>query len=140
MNVKERNIAFIYILGIFTFGIYFLYWVINSKQEINENFDAKIPTCWLIIIPIVNIYWLYRYAEAFSLHVKKDDSPIFWALLFILISIITPALVQIELNEFAHHPDKILANSIEKTDRRCTNCNRLIPEDALFCPYCGKNF
>jgi hypothetical protein len=24
--------------------------------------------------------------------------------------------------------------------RRCTNCGRVIPPDALLCPFCGKKF
>jgi uncharacterized protein DUF4234/zinc ribbon protein len=139
-TIKERNVILVYILGFITFGIYFLYWAIKTKQEINENFDAKIPTCWLIIIPIANIYWMYKYAEAFSLHVKKDNSVILWFLLFFLISIIAPAIVQIELNAYVRNPDKAASISKGKSDRRCANCGRLIPEDARVCPYCGKNF
>ena len=27
-----------------------------------------------------------------------------------------------------------------KTERRCPNCDRVIPEDAVSCPYCSKKF
>ena len=139
-TIKERNVVVVYLLGIFTFGIYFLYWFIQTKREINDNFGAEIPTCWLLIIPIANIYWMYKYAEAYSLYVLKDDNKILWALLFILISIITPALVQIELNK---HVGKSIAKgpvTSKKSDRRCPNCGRVIPEDSEICPYCGKKF
>jgi len=31
-------------------------------------------------------------------------------------------------------------DKIEKSQRRCPNCGRIIPEDALSCPYCAKKF
>ena len=101
MQIKERNIIVVYLLGIITFGIYFIYWFAKTKDEMNNNFGSSIPTAILIIIPIANLYWLYKYAEAFAEKVKKDNNTILWALLFILISIITPAIVQSELNKHA---------------------------------------
>jgi hypothetical protein len=139
-TLKERNVVLVYLLGIFTLGIYFIYWYVQTKREINENFDASIPTCWLLIIPIANIYWMFKYAEAYSLYVIKDDDKILWALLFILVGIIVPALVQIELNK---HVGKTISKgpvNAFKSNRRCTNCERIIPEDAHVCPYCGKQF
>ena len=99
--VEKRNIVLVYVLGFVTFGIYFLWWFYQTKEEINNEFGAKIPTAILLIIPIANLYWMYKYAEAFSLKVKKDNNAILWALLFILVGIIAPALVQSELNKIA---------------------------------------
>ena len=113
---------------------------VKTKREINENFGASIPTCWLLIIPIANIYWMYRYAEAYSYYVKRYSNTILWALLFILISIITPALVQIELNKYVGKTIPGRPANAEKSNRRCPNCGRIIPEDAIVCPYCGKDF
>ena len=134
--IEERNIVLVYVLGIITLGIYFLYWYIKTKRAINDNFGAQIPTCWLLIIPIANLYWMYKFAEAYSVYVVKDDNKILWALLFILVGIIAPALVQIELNKYARNEVSIG----KKSDRRCPNCGRSIPEDANVCPYCGKQF
>lgn len=139
-TIQERDVVLVYLLGIFTLGIYFIYWYIHTKRKINENFGSDIPTCWLIIIPIANIYWFYKFAEVYALYVKRDNNVVLWALLFIFISIITPALVQIELNKYVgktipRHP----VNS-ERAVRRCPNCGRIIPEDAKVCPYCGKRF
>lgn len=98
--VKNRNILLVYVFGLITFGIYFLYWVVSTKNEINEM-GATIPTAWLIIIPIANIYWMYKYAEGYATVLKKDNNTILWFLLFWLVQIIMPALVQIELNKVA---------------------------------------
>lgn len=99
--VEKKNIVVIYILGLITFGIYFLWWFYQSKEEINSQFGGNIPTAVLLIIPIANLYWMYRYAEAFSEKVKKDNNTILWALLFIIVGIIAPAIVQSELNKKA---------------------------------------
>ena len=98
--VKERSIVKVYILGIITCGIYFLYWFWKSKNDINE-LGGNIPPAWMLLIPIADIYWLYRYAENFSEVIKKDDNAILWFLLFYIVRLITPAIVQSELNKIA---------------------------------------
>jgi len=139
MQIKERNIVVVYLLSIITFGIYLLYWFAKTKDEMNENFGASVPTAILLIIPIANIYWTYKYAEAFSEKVKKDNNAILWALLFILVGIITPAIVQSELNKYAGSSPQATTQS-SASDRRCPNCGRVIPNDAKVCPYCKKDF
>jgi hypothetical protein len=99
-GVKRRGLLFVYVVGIITLGIYFIYWHISTKNEMNRM-GAEIPTAWLIIIPIANIYWLYKYAEGFSKKVRRDDNGVLWFLLFWFVSIVTPAIVQPELNKFA---------------------------------------
>jgi len=98
--IIKRDVLVVYLLGIVTFGIYFIVWMVKTKTEMN-SLGAQIPTAWLIIVPIANIYWLYKYSEAFSLYVKKDNNAVMWFLLFWFISIITPAIVQSELNKLA---------------------------------------
>lgn len=99
-KIKYRNIFLVYLFGIITLGIYFIYWLVSTKNEIN-SLGAKIPTAWLLIIPIANIYWMYRYCEGFSLKVKKDNNAILWFILYILISIVIPGIVQSELNKLS---------------------------------------
>ena len=98
--VKYRNIFLVYIFGIITFGIYFIYWAVSTKNEIN-SLGGEVPTAWLIIIPIANLYWIYKYCEGFAEKVKKDNNTILWFILYILAGIIMPAIVQSELNKLA---------------------------------------
>lgn len=99
-NIKYRDPILVIIFSIITFGIYSLVWTVKTKNEIN-SLGGHIPTAWLIIIPFVNIYFLYKYCEYFSQLVKKDNSPILWFLLFMVISPVGMILVQIELNKLA---------------------------------------
>ncbi|MEM5792036.1 MAG: DUF4234 domain-containing protein [Candidatus Aenigmatarchaeota archaeon] len=98
--MKKRNIFLLYLFGILTLGIYFIYWFVATKNEIN-SLGAKIPTAWLIIVPIVNLYWMYKYCEGFSTYVKKDNNTVLWFVIFALAGIIMPGIVQSELNKKA---------------------------------------
>ncbi len=89
------------LLLIFTFGIYSLYWFWRTQKELEEKYKVKLPHSILIIIPIANLYWLYKYCEIFSNKVKKDKSPLLWFLLFIFVPIIPPLIVQSEYNKIA---------------------------------------
>lgn len=63
---------------------------------------ADIPTFWLFIIPIVNIYWLYKYALGTAKVAKKENNT--GLIYFILWIVFAPAamiLTQIELNKLA---------------------------------------
>jgi len=98
--VKNRNIVLVYIYSIITFGIYAIYWMVSTKEEINSR-GAEIPTAWLLIVPIANLYWIYKYSEGFAENIKKDNNTLLWFILYILVGIIMPAIVQSELNKLA---------------------------------------
>ena len=97
--VKNRNPILVIIFTIFTFGIYSLYWAYSTKKEMVEQ-GADIPTFWLIIIPLVNIYWTYKYSMGAAKVAKKEDTMGY--IYFILWIVFAPAamiLIQIELNK-----------------------------------------
>lgn len=98
--IQKRDIVVVYLLTIITFGIYGIYWEVKTKEEIN-SLGGDIPTAWLLIVPIANIYWLYKYAEAYSKLVKKDNNGVLWFIVFWLVTIIMPAIVQSDLNKIA---------------------------------------
>lgn len=100
MAVKKRNIVAIYLLTIVTLGIYAIYWLVQTKKEMKEM-GAEIPTAWLIIIPIANLYWLYKYSDAFAQKVKKDNNTILWFILWVFVGFVMPAITQMELNKLA---------------------------------------
>jgi len=96
--VKCRSILMVYLLSILTFGIYYLYWAVQTKEEMN-SLGANIPTGWLLIIPIANLYWWYKYCDAFAKFVSKDNNGVMYFIIFIILPIIIPAIVQSGLNE-----------------------------------------
>ncbi len=98
--VKKRSIILVYVFSIITLGIYTIYWLVSTKSEMNE-LGAKIPTGWLLIIPIVNLYWFYKYYDGFSSKVRKDNLAVIWFLIHLFVGIVMPAIVQSELNKIA---------------------------------------
>lgn len=98
--VKKRNVLLVYLFSFLTGGIYSIYWMVSTKNEMN-SLGAKIPTAWLMIIPFANIYWIYKYCEGFAENVKKDNNTILWVILYFLVGFIMQAIVQSELNELA---------------------------------------
>ena len=96
---KNRNIFLVYVLMIVTLGIYGIVWTVKTKNEMNRM-GAKIPTAWLLIIPIVGIYWMYKYCEGFA-HVKKDNNTLLYFALYFFVGFVMPAIVQSELNKHA---------------------------------------
>jgi hypothetical protein len=63
-----------------------------------NRLGAKIPTAWLIIIPIVSIWWLWKYSEGVELVTKKEMSTVIAFILLFLLGIIGMAIIQNEFN------------------------------------------
>ncbi|NIA03941.1 MAG: DUF4234 domain-containing protein, partial [Nitrospiraceae bacterium] len=80
VEIKKGNPILVLILSLVTFGIYEIYWFVKTEEEIN-SLGAQIPTAWLLIIPIVNLYWYYKYADGFAKYMKKDDTAVLYFLL-----------------------------------------------------------
>jgi len=100
MKIKRRNPALVIIFSIITFGIYLIYWFVKTKGEI-ISLGAHIPSAWFIIVPVGNLYLLYKYCEGFSDYVKKDRMGVVWFLVALTIFPVLPVIVQVELNKFA---------------------------------------
>lgn len=60
--MKNRSSIVYFVLSIFTFGIFYVYWLISTANEMKAK-NADIPTNWFAIIPFVSIYWLFKYAK-----------------------------------------------------------------------------
>ncbi len=99
-KVEKRNPLVVVVLSLVTLGLYGLYWIYKTKEEIN-SLGGTIPSFILAIIPLVNIYFMWRYCEEFTKHVKKDESPILYFLLWIVIFPVAQYLIQSELNKLA---------------------------------------
>jgi hypothetical protein len=98
--IKRRGIVAIYLLSIITLGIYAIYWAVKTKEEL-KGLGAEIPSAWLIIVPIANLYWLYRYTLGWAERVKKDGNGLLYFIIFLLVFPVFPAIVQSELNKLA---------------------------------------
>lgn len=96
--MKNRSIAAVVLLPFVTLGIYTIYWFVTTKGELNTK-GANIPTAWLIIIPFVNIWWMWKYFEAAEqVTNKKVNGILMFVLAVFITSIISSALCQNEYN------------------------------------------
>lgn len=59
--MKKRNPLAVFFLGIITFGIYDLYWLVKTKKVLNEKTRFHTPTVWLLILPALVIIGGYAW-------------------------------------------------------------------------------
>lgn len=95
--MKRRSPILVLVLPIITFGIYALVWYVITKGEMNRR-GARIPTALLIIIPLVNIYWMWKFCEGVGHVTKERMSGAVAFLLMFFLSVIGMAIVQSSLN------------------------------------------
>src|ERR1041385_7505631 len=99
--MTKRSIVAVVVLSLITFGIYNLYWQVKTKIEMTER-GADIPTAWLIIIPIANIYWLWKWSAGVE-YVSRGK--MWGGVAFLLMSLlnwgIAPGILQATFNEIA---------------------------------------
>ncbi len=98
--MKKRSPVAVLLLPFVTFGIYSIVWQVKTKGELNSQ-GAQIPTAWLIIVPLVNIWWLWKYSEGVELVTKKEMSAIVSFVLLYLLGFIGSAILQNEFNKLS---------------------------------------
>lgn len=108
--MKNRNLFAVFALPLITFGIYGLVWLVKTKEEMN-SLGAKIPTAWLLIVPIANIYWLWKYSEGVDqVSGGKMSTPLAF-ILELFLGIIGNVILQSEFNKLASAP--VMATGVE---------------------------
>ena len=98
--MQKRNAFLVFFLPLITFGIYGIYWYVVTKREMNAK-GASIPTAWLIIIPLVNIYWLFRYCQGVEQVTRSEMSTAVAFILLFLLGSIGMAIIQAKFNSVA---------------------------------------
>jgi hypothetical protein len=101
--MKKRSPVAVLLLPFITFGFYSLYWLVATKGELNTQ-GAKIPTAWLLIVPIVNIWWLWKYSEGVENVTKEKPSGVVAFILLFLLGFIGQAIVQSDYNKLDAAP------------------------------------
>ncbi|MHA1922191.1 MAG: DUF4234 domain-containing protein [Candidatus Heimdallarchaeota archaeon] len=98
--VKERNPIMVIILTMCTCGIYMLYWIWDTSKELIE-LKAELPALWYIIVPGLNLYFMYKYLEEWHRIVKYEQDFIMVLVIMFVFSPIVIYWVQTELNKLA---------------------------------------
>jgi hypothetical protein len=58
--MKQRSIGMMIVLTFVTLFIYPIVWMVKTKGEMKSQ-GADIPSAWLIIVPIANIYFIWKW-------------------------------------------------------------------------------
>ena len=95
--MKRRSPAAPLLLPAVTFGIYTLVWFVKTKNEMNKTIASRIPSAWLVIVPVGNIFWMVAYARgAREFNGTGTTAGNFWILA--LLSGIGAAILQSRFN------------------------------------------
>ena len=101
--MTQRSPVVVFILGCITLGIYPLIWLINTKEEMNAQ-GAEIPTGWFLIIPILNLLWLWKWSQGVEKVTRQGTSA---GLVFVMFFIFGPlgmAVAQSSFNKLQLSP------------------------------------
>ena len=93
-----RSPIAVLLLPFVTFGIYTLIWYVTTKDRMNAK-GADVPTAWLLIIPLVNWYWMWKFCEGVDTVTKKSMGAGVAFLLLFFLGIIGAAIIQDSLNK-----------------------------------------
>ena len=111
-EIKFKNPLLIYLFSMISFGVYGIVWHVKSKRDL-VALGAEIPTSWLLIVPLANLFYMYKYFEGYT-KVKGDGNALVLFLLntFTPFGLIVPYLVQDLINGHANHSEQ--SNKIEQ--------------------------
>ncbi|MCU0607983.1 MAG: DUF4234 domain-containing protein [Candidatus Edwardsbacteria bacterium] len=96
--MTKRNPIAVALLPFITFGIYSLVWMVKTKHEMVAK-GADIPTCWLIIIPLVNLWWMWKYSEGVEKVTGGKTSGVLAFILLFFLGCIGAAIIQDSFNK-----------------------------------------
>lgn len=87
-------------LTLITFGIYGLVWLVKTKGEM-VAMGADIPSSWLLIVPIANIIYMWKWAGGVEHVTRGASSQVSTFLLISFLSVFGMAIVASQLNKIA---------------------------------------
>ena len=88
----KRNLFLVWLLTSLTQGLYTLFWYVKTKREMT-NLGESIRPAWMLIIPVVNWYWLWNYSQAVSKVINQKLRPITVYKILISIPILSNILI-----------------------------------------------
>lgn len=102
-HIKERNPWLIITFSIITLGIYGIYWMVSTTNELINKTDNMLSPWWLLgnLIPIIGgfvmIYYLWKYSESINQLTGYNTSILF--LLWVFIPPVGMFISQKQLNK-----------------------------------------
>ncbi len=101
--MRNQSPIAVFLLSLITFGIYGIAWFARTRGEMNAR-GASIPTTWLIIIPIVSIWYLWKWSQGVEHVTGGKMSGVIAFLLTWLLGVIGQAIIQDSFNKVGEGP------------------------------------
>lgn len=79
--MKKRDAIVTAVLCLFV-PFYSLYWAVSTKNEMNSNYGTKVPTGWVLLIPVIGFFWFTFSWVGAAAKVHGKFSPVIGWLLF----------------------------------------------------------
>ena len=98
--MTKRNPFVVFLLTFITIGIYAIYWYIVTAREMRAK-GADIPHGILIIIPIANLFWMWKWSEGVEKVTAGKLGGVLAFVLVLALGVIGMAVVQSKFNEAA---------------------------------------
>lgn len=99
--MTKRSPLAVLLLSIVTLGIYYWYWSVKTKTELNQR-GAGIPTAWIWLIPVVgSLYWLVKYSQGVGRVSSGRMSTAVSLILLLFLGAIGGAILQSTYNTIA---------------------------------------
>ena len=95
--MTHKNPVVVLALTLVTLGIYGLFWIARTRGEMVAR-GAQIPTTWLIIIPIVNLFYYWKWSKGVE-HVSEGASGPLTFILWLLLSPVAMIYAQVQFNK-----------------------------------------
>jgi len=107
---KRSPVGLIFLFFV-TFGIYNIFWFVETKNEMNR-LGANIPSAWMLFVPLVNFRWFWIYGKGVALITNGAYSPVGSFLLMIFLGPFGNAILQGEFNRLAIGGESVQAASV----------------------------
>ncbi len=95
--MEKRSPVAVLLLPFVTFGIYGLLWFYKTKVEMVAK-GAEIPSFILAFIPIVNLYWIWKYCEGVATVTDNKTSGATAFIMLLFLGPIGSAIIQSSFN------------------------------------------
>ena len=104
--MKQRSLWFVGLMSIFTLGIYSLYWLYVTKNEMNEKYNQDVPTFAMVFGPFIGIFLITP-----ILLLGVEVAALFW-LIAVPSFLIVTAVVLFWIWKYCQAVEKVTKNGI----------------------------
>lgn len=96
--MTKKNPFVVFLLTCVTFFIYAIVWYVKSGREMRAK-GADVPTAWLMIIPIVGLYWFWKWCAGVGKVTQGSMHGLVAAILVFFLGPIGMAIIQSQFNK-----------------------------------------